>query len=1021
MSAVTVNSRTYSDDSNPVTGLGNGGHRTRLIPLFSDALTEISNQVQIAAQAYRATSTSTVAIGAGSKSFVVAAGKGFFVGDLVVARQATNASNFMAGAITAFNPTTGVLTLSVSPGDFGGSGAISDWVLLGPIGPRGLRGLAGFSYGWDASTAAGDPGAGLMRANNAALASATALYLDSLDGLGVDVSTPLTIWGASTSAVKGRLILRSQSDPSQQIVYDVTAVTGAAGHVTLTVVYRGGAASFAAGVAVDAVFSRTGDKGDVLNPGQQFQFDAATAAADPGSGKIRFNNAALSSATAAYVDVVDVNGSDVSAWLATLGAGLNLQKGVLRLQSMTTLTKFVEFGVTAAANSTGYFTLSLTYLSPTPAPVFTAGEALALLWSRAGDKGETGAAGTVSSAGDGSVTAPGLAFASETGLGLRRKGAALAAVAAGGADLLELRVASQAEAEAGTNTLALMSPQRVLQSIRRNAIGNPGGQTVTGDVILTTTSPGAILANPSAPGFFATLPAANALPAAGRGLFSIYNAGDFDYGIRDNSGTRLGWIPPRGSAVIDAVNIGTAAGTWNCIGAEKLGVTAQFANASAEISGGLSVQTIDMGSDRTLFLVAGSFLYALVYDGATRSWGNLTLIFAGVATGQFAGVRTAAGTQAMVCFGDGSALRTVVLTIATTSVTVNTAVMTTLPNSLAAVWQMIAVGSSFVLSYSRTGGNGSMIRAITIAGVTPTIGAEVIVFAPGTFTPRLYAAGSILRVVICTSSTVEAKPYTVSGATLTAGAAASVTAANENAITLQNSNGNILAIYNQAGSGPAVTVFKLTGTAEAAATVGPLYSTGYVFGNTDVMDLGGGKLLVASMSGTQFAVNIVTDTAGTPSAGTGLTYTNLGNLSQVVCLQAIGGVARVALKRYFGESQAWVTQYNFNVAGASPSLAAISQLQDVDANLPASCDLFGRRRPHLMRAGAAAYVPPQYGSVFAAQSLMLTANAVVTLARPTAGVREGAAPGFSEFQSWFAGLWSGGSFGVVINQLECAA
>jgi hypothetical protein len=424
-----------------------------------------------------------------------------------------------------------------------------------------------------------------------------------------------------------------------------------------------------------------------------------------------------------------------------------------------------------------------------------------------------------------------------------------------------------------------------------------------------------------------------------------------------------------------------------------------------------------------LFLVGGSFLYALVYDGATRSWGNLTLIFAGVAIGQFTGVRTAAGTQAMVCFGDGSALRTVVLTIATTSVTVNTAVVTTLPNALAAVWQMIAVGSSFVLSYSRTGNNGSMIRAITIAGVTPTIGAEVVVFAPGTFFPRLYAAGSIVRVVICTNSTVEAKPYTVSGATLTAGTAASVTATNENTITLQNSNGNILAVTRHfSNGGPAVTVFKLTGTVEAAATVGPIYFTLYNFGSTDVLDLGGGKLFVASMfGGAQFEVNIVTDTAGTPSAGTSFGYSGLNNLSQPVFLQAIGGVARIAFKRSIGPQQSGVALYNFNVAGASPSLTAISQLKDVDASLPSSCDLLGRRSPHLMRAGAVAYVPPRDGILFAAQSLMFTANAVVTLARPTAGVRQGAATGVSEFQSWFAGEWLGNSFGVVINQLECAA
>jgi hypothetical protein len=94
MTAVTVNNRTYSDDSNPVTGLGDGGHRTRLIPLFADSLVEIANQVQLAAQSYRAVSTSAVAIGAGAKTFLIPPNKGFAVGDAVLARQNSNPSNF---------------------------------------------------------------------------------------------------------------------------------------------------------------------------------------------------------------------------------------------------------------------------------------------------------------------------------------------------------------------------------------------------------------------------------------------------------------------------------------------------------------------------------------------------------------------------------------------------------------------------------------------------------------------------------------------------------------------------------------------------------------------------------------------------------------------------------------------------------------------------------------------------------------------------------------------------------------
>ena len=47
----------------------------------------------------------------------------------------------------------------------------------------------------------------------------------------------------------------------------------------------------------------------------QFTYSTTTTDSDPGSGYIRFNNATISSATAAYIDDNEANGTDVSAWL----------------------------------------------------------------------------------------------------------------------------------------------------------------------------------------------------------------------------------------------------------------------------------------------------------------------------------------------------------------------------------------------------------------------------------------------------------------------------------------------------------------------------------------------------------------------------------------------------------------------------------------------------------------------------------------------------------------------------------
>lgn len=56
MASVVLNGVTYTDDSNPATGMGNGGHRVRFIPALGnflieaeDTISEAEQQVQLAA------------------------------------------------------------------------------------------------------------------------------------------------------------------------------------------------------------------------------------------------------------------------------------------------------------------------------------------------------------------------------------------------------------------------------------------------------------------------------------------------------------------------------------------------------------------------------------------------------------------------------------------------------------------------------------------------------------------------------------------------------------------------------------------------------------------------------------------------------------------------------------------------------------------------------------------------------------------------------------------------------------
>ena len=371
VNTVTLNNNPYNDGATGPGNMANGGHRQNFIACLSDMLVEIGNQVTSASNGYRATSTSTLSIGTGSKPLIVTANKAYAVGDVVgLFVTASPQANWMIGTITAFTPGSGAMTVSVATGDFQGSGSFSAWTVAGPVGPRGLRGLSGWAYAWDTGTTAADPGPGFIRASNPTIGSATAIYIDATGADAIALTNEIISWGASTNPNKGRLTLRSQAAPGQQASWDVTAVTDNTGWFTLTVSNFAGALALSAGDSVVVGFSRTGDLG------------------------------------------------------ATGPAGSN---------------------------------------------------------------------GTVSAANDGSVSAPGIAFASETGLGFRRVSPALMAVVSGGADQFQLTLATQAEAEAGTITNKLMNPQRTAQAIAALAASRLIRSARTTNTILGTADRGTFI------------------------------------------------------------------------------------------------------------------------------------------------------------------------------------------------------------------------------------------------------------------------------------------------------------------------------------------------------------------------------------------------------------------------------------------------------------------------------------------------------------------------------------------------
>lgn len=153
MTLVVINGHTYSDDSDPTTGLGNGGHRTRFIPALSDvvvvagqaatsatnAATSATNSANSATAAAasattavnapgtNATSTTSLTISAASKTLTIQTGKSIVVGMTVKIASTASPTNWMLGDVTAYTSGTGSLTVNVVLTN--GSGTFADWTV----------------------------------------------------------------------------------------------------------------------------------------------------------------------------------------------------------------------------------------------------------------------------------------------------------------------------------------------------------------------------------------------------------------------------------------------------------------------------------------------------------------------------------------------------------------------------------------------------------------------------------------------------------------------------------------------------------------------------------------------------------------------------------------------------------------------------------------------------------------------------------------------------------------------------
>ena len=137
-------------------------------------------------------------------------------------------------------------------------------------GPTGNFGGATFNYTFSSTTTAGDPGAGLLRLNNATQNSATELYIDQQDDDSAFIDNFLVTIDSSTSLIKGHVKISENGDPSRFNFYAINSLTNNIGWWTISVSFvSGSGATFLNTDDILVTFARTGDIGNQGNQGIQ--------------------------------------------------------------------------------------------------------------------------------------------------------------------------------------------------------------------------------------------------------------------------------------------------------------------------------------------------------------------------------------------------------------------------------------------------------------------------------------------------------------------------------------------------------------------------------------------------------------------------------------------------------------------------------------------------------------------------------------------------------------------------------
>ena len=253
--------------------------------------------------------------------------------------------------------------------------------------------VPGLSMTMETTTTDADQGAGKVWFN-AAVASATVLYMDDADTNGADISTFVQTWdNSSNSSSRGYIYVIQKASAVNYAIYEIDgAVTDASGYTKIPVNYMIGAGTLADADPVTVNFIRTGDQPAV--PSLKMTWDNATADSDQGAGTVWFNHGTVSSATVLYIDDVDAAaGTSINSQVDSWDDSTSTIKGTITVTKSANAAVFATFNVTGSVTSAStYSKVAVTHV--TSSGSFTNGDVVYVQFVRAGNIGSTGATGS---------------------------------------------------------------------------------------------------------------------------------------------------------------------------------------------------------------------------------------------------------------------------------------------------------------------------------------------------------------------------------------------------------------------------------------------------------------------------------------------------------------------------------------------------------------------------------------------------------------------------------------------------